>query len=147
MTTPTGSLMRGLLRWLPAIAWMSVIFLLSSQSGLRATTDVDVEKPIRIVAHLGTYALLGGLFLYAICALHAPSGRQALLAIGLSAAYAVSDEIHQALVPSRSGRAEDVVVDIVGAALGVAVGAVILATLERARSGDGMQPEGLDTER
>jgi VanZ family protein len=125
---------------------MGVIFLLSSQGGLRATTDVDVEKPIRIVAHLATYALLAGLFLYAICARGAPTGRQALLAVGLSAAYAVSDEIHQALVPGRSGRADDVIVDIAGAALGVALGAVVLATLGRARVTDDPARESFDIE-
>jgi VanZ family protein len=144
MTTAPTSPTRMLLRWLPAIAWMSVIFLLSSQGGLRATTDVDVEKPIRIVAHLGTYALLAGLFLYALCGRHAPGGRQLLLAVGLAAAYAVSDELHQALVPGRSGRADDVVVDVAGAVIGVALSAIVLATLERARTADGLERGSLD---
>ena len=55
---------RALLRWLPALGWMAVIFVLSSISGLQVSDDAAVDKPFRIVAHLGSYALLAGLLLW-----------------------------------------------------------------------------------
>ncbi|MFI5293161.1 MAG: hypothetical protein ACHQ02_09860, partial [Candidatus Limnocylindrales bacterium] len=65
--TSAADAWRHRLRWLPALAWMTVIFLLSSQGDLRVSEDAGTEKPIRIVAHLATFALLGGLILVAIC--------------------------------------------------------------------------------
>jgi len=44
---------------------------------------------------------------------------QAMLALGVAALYAASDEIHQLFVPTREGRFGDVVLDSAGAALGL----------------------------
>lgn len=138
---------RRLLRWLPALAWMAVIFLLSSQGGLRVSEDVGTEKPIRIVAHLATFALLAGLLVFAICGRRAPSGRAVVGAVGLTLLYALSDELHQALVPGRNGRLDDVVIDLAGAVAGAALAAVVLATLGRAGSADELERGNLDAER
>jgi VanZ family protein len=113
---------------------MAVIFLLSSQSGLRVTEDAAVDRPIRVSAHMASYALLAGLVLYALQGWGRPSVRSAVLALALTAAYAVSDELHQALVPDRTGRAADVLVDVIGATVGLLVAAVLLASRERPRS-------------
>ena len=56
--TPSASARNRLLRWLPALAWMVVIFLLSSRSGLHVSEDAAVDRPIRILAHLATFAFL-----------------------------------------------------------------------------------------
>jgi VanZ family protein len=120
-----------LARWLPALTWMAVIFLLSSQSGLRVTEDAAVDRPIRTVAHLSSYALLAGLVLFALGGLGRPSLRNVVLAMAVTALYAVSDELHQALVPDRTGRAADVFVDVIGAAAGLLVAAVVLASRDR----------------
>lgn len=112
---------RILLRWLPALAWMAVIFGLSSISGLRASPDAEVDRPLRVLAHLGTYAILGALVLWALTGGLVPSGRDAVTAFAVAVLYGVSDEIHQAFVPERSGQLTDVAIDAVGAALGVAV--------------------------
>ena len=45
--------------------------------------------------------------------------REAGLAFAFAAAFALSDEFHQALVPSREARVRDVFVDAIGAALGL----------------------------
>jgi len=125
-----------LLRWLPAVAWMVVIFVLSSRSGLRLTEDAAVDKPFRIVAHLATFALLGALLLHALSGRAAPTLRTALGAVALTLLYAISDELHQAFVPGRMGRAQDVGVDLVGAVIGVAIAAAVLTYLQERRSAD-----------
>lgn len=128
---------RTILLWLPALLWMVVIFVLSSQSGLRVSDDAAVDKPLRVAAHLGSYALLAGLLLLALDRGARPTLRGVAVAFAVAALYGVSDEVHQSLVPDRTGRAEDVLVDALGAAIGVAVAALILASSPRLRRGDG----------
>ena len=128
---------RTILCWLPALLWMVVIFVLSSQSGLRVSDDAAVDKPLRVVAHLGSYALLAGLLLLALDRGARPALRGVAVAFAVAVLYGVSDEVHQSLVPDRTGRAEDVLVDALGAAIGVAVAALILASSPRLRRGDG----------
>jgi VanZ family protein len=119
---------------------MAVIFTLSSQSGLRVTEDAAVDRPIRTAAHLATYALLAGLILYALGGMGRPSFRNLVLAMALTALYAVSDEVHQSLVPDRMGRAYDVLIDVLGAAVGLVVAAFILSSRGRWPSGADPDP-------
>ena len=116
---------------MPALLWMALIFLLSSQSGLRASDDPDVDKPLRVVAHLATYAVLAGLLLYALSPLGRASLRGVLAALVLTVLYAVSDELHQAFVPDRTGNLDDLVVDAIGAAIGLAIGTMVLRSRSR----------------
>jgi uncharacterized protein len=46
---------------------------------------------------------------------------EALFAIGVAAFYAVTDELHQAFEPTRQGSVIDVLIDTMGAALGILV--------------------------
>jgi len=98
--------------WLPVVAWAAVIFALSSipslSSGL-GTWDTILRK----AAHVGEYAVLGGLLYRAL-------GREApALAAGI--AYAATDELHQHFVDGRHASVTDVGVDAVGVALGMLV--------------------------
>ena len=125
-------------RWLPALAWMALIFLLSSQSGLRVSEDAGP----RTHPHRGAprdVRAARGLLVFAICGRRAPSGRAVVGAVGLTLLYAVSDELHQSLVPGRNGRLDDVVIDLAGAVVGAALAAVVLATLGRAGSADELE--------
>lgn len=103
------------LRALPALALMVAIFALSSQS----QTGSDFPEWARVVAHFGEYALLAGLWLWAL----APSlGRQGVyVAVAISVAYAISDEIHQGFVPGRDSDPVDVLVDCAGIATALAL--------------------------
>ena len=79
---------------------------------------------VRKCAHVTEYAVLT-LLLWR--ALHKPPGpegpswrwSEAGLVLALVALYAASDEIHQAIVPSRQGCVRDFLLDTTGAALGL----------------------------
>lgn len=114
-------------RWLPALAWMAAIFMLSSQSGLRVSEDDAVDRPLRTLAHVVAYAALAGLLLAAISGGRRPTIRDALLAIAIATLYGISDEIHQAFVPDRSGRLQDVLIDAAGAVIGAAAALLLLS--------------------
>lgn len=110
------------LYWLPALALMALIFTLSSQSGLRVSEDATVERPIRASAHFVTYATLAALFLFALAQGGRPSRRQVIVAFGLTLLYGASDELHQSFVPDRAGRIDDLLVDAIGATVGLVIG-------------------------
>jgi VanZ family protein len=119
---------------------MALIFILSAQPGLRVTEDASVDRPIRTIAHLGTFGLLGALLFRAFLTGRRRPARAAAYAAIVAVIYAVSDELHQAFVPDRTGRAQDVVVDAIGAAVGIVVASVVLV-VERRRRASGAPPE------
>ena len=96
--------------WLPVFGWAALIFALSSVPDL-GTGLGGWDLVLRKVAHTTEYAVLGTLLVRA-------TGRGGI-AFALGALYAVSDEVHQTLVPGRMGAPLDVVIDTVGVACGV----------------------------
>ena len=94
-----------------------------------------IHAAIRKTAHLAEYAILAILLLRA---LQASAGRRLVdwgwralsLAWLLAAAFAASDEFHQSFVESRGPSAGDLLIDAVGAAIGLAI--VMLAARSRA---------------
>jgi VanZ family protein len=114
---------------------MVTIFVLSSQSGLRVSEDVAVDKPFRVSAHLAAFATLAAVLLVALSWGRRPGLRDVLVALGLAVLYALSDEWHQSFVPDRTGRLDDIVTDTIGAlvGLGVAWALLALAATRRAR--------------
>ena len=94
-----------------------------SFSGLSADARIQriqsLQKSVRTLAHLLEFIYLGVL----VCALALTvTTRKRLLALclPLCAGTALLDEAHQLLVPGRTFQWEDVAVDTVGAALGIA---------------------------
>jgi VanZ family protein len=106
-------------RWIPPIAWMAVIFILSAQPGLRVSDDASVDGPIRQIAHVVTYGVLAFLLLRALTWGGTLTVQSCALALGIAILYGVTDEIHQSTVPDRTGQAADLVWDGLGAVLGV----------------------------
>jgi VanZ family protein len=104
--------------WLPVVAWAALIFALSSVPDL-GTGLGGWDLVLRKIAHAAEFAFLGLLLARAV----ANPG----IAWVLGTLYAISDEVHQALVPGRLGSPLDVAID----AAGVAVGIVVLWRLRR----------------
>ena len=100
-----------ILRWLPALAWMALIFYLSSQPDLPGPPDPLWDLVFKKAAHFVTYAILAGLLARAL----APRPGSATMALILTVLYAVSDEFHQSFVPGRMPTARDVAIDAAGA--------------------------------
>jgi len=111
---------------LPAIAVMTMIFVLSSQSGLRISDDADIDGPMRTLAHFTVYAILAAVLLLGLSGKSGPTLGGVLVAFAAALLFAVSDEIHQAFVPDRAAEIEDVLVDSVGAVVGLGVAFVLL---------------------
>ncbi|MEX2540428.1 MAG: VanZ family protein [Trueperaceae bacterium] len=94
-----------------ALAWMLLMFWLSSRSDLPDPAQLPEWIPVDKVAHLFLFAVLAAL-LY-LAGLRAPL---AVLGAGL---YGLSDEFHQMHVPGRSPELQDWMADVVGAVVGV----------------------------
>lgn len=104
------SIKRTILRWLPAFAWMALLFWLSSQPDLPGPQNPLLDVLFKKTAHFGSYGVLALLYLFAFGAWH--KRPQALLLTGL---YAISDEYHQAWTPLRTPAPMDVLIDAAGA--------------------------------
>ncbi len=129
--------------WAPVLVWMCVIFSASSDraSFQRSSRIIGpvvrwlfphlsddavhaIVFGVRKCAHLAEYAVLALLLWRALRkpARPAPPAWRwptAGLVLAAVALYAVSDEVHQLLVPSRQGSLTDVLLDTTGAALGL----------------------------
>ena len=106
LTTPRSQLHA----WLPVVAWAAVIFAFSSVPSLSSGLG-GWDLVLRKLAHVTEYAILGALLLRAT--------RRPWLALGLAAAYAASDEVHQHFVEGRHAALLDVAIDTVGALVGI----------------------------
>ncbi len=102
--------------WLPVLAYVSVIFALSSQPNL--------QSPLRFangdkVAHLGEYLVLGLLLVRAVRANLRVSRPlfAALIAIGIVVMVGLSDEFLQSFIPGRQSDLFDVLADVLGGAI------------------------------
>jgi VanZ family protein len=114
--------------WGPAILQMAAIFTLSGIPNLK-------ELPGGIsdfTGHFVGYGLLGALMLRALAGARwaGVTAGGAARAWIISAAYGVSDELHQYFVPGRSTSAIDWVADALGAAVSI-VAIVLVASLLR----------------
>ena len=75
--------------------------------------------PIRKMAHFGIYLVLGISLISFLRDFSIPILKLLLLSIFLAFLYACSDEIHQLFVPGRSGQFSDVLLDTLGASVGI----------------------------
>jgi VanZ family protein len=102
-----------------AIGWALVIFLLSSQPGTDIPPLISGQDKL---LHVLIFGIFGFLVLGSLPA--AASGYttyQAAMALTVVTVYGVLDEIHQRYVPGRSADVFDVVADIAGGMLGIAL--------------------------
>lgn len=105
--------------WLPPVVWAISIFLLSSQGILPSLTEVWHDFVFKKLAHIGVYAVLY-ILLYrgvSLTILKYHETRRWQLALVLCLLYAISDELHQMVVPGRYGTLRDVGYDMLGASI------------------------------
>ncbi|HEY3043108.1 MAG TPA: VanZ family protein [Vicinamibacterales bacterium] len=101
--------------WLPPLAYMALIFYVSSLSDPVPLITAHVwDKLLHALEYAGLATLLGrallGEGLGALAAVVA--------AVLLAGAYGATDEYHQMFVASRTADVRDWVVDVIGASLG-----------------------------
>lgn len=106
---------RAISLWAPVVLYMAGIFYLSARSDVAAPASIGDTA-----MHSAAYGVLGVLFVRALAGgLGARIAiSTALIAALLTAAYGVSDELHQMFVPGRVADLNDVIADAIGAAIG-----------------------------
>jgi VanZ family protein len=126
--------------WLPILTWMIFVFigstdLLSAEHTSRFigpflrwfapdisdATVALIQLVVRKCAHLSEYAILGALLYRAFRQGKIPLWRAAAFAFVVAAVYASMDEFHQSFVASRTGSPWDVLIDCVGAFVGLSL--------------------------
>ena len=127
--TKTQKLVAWLWHWLPPLILMAMIFYVSSRSSLPQAKGEWVDALIKKISHIAEYTLL---FLLLVRAWkRSLAGSWARWSLGIfgtgqssnmegalwaalltTAAYGISDEVHQAFVPRRHANWYDVVIDV-----------------------------------
>lgn len=115
---------RALKAFLPATAWAVVIFFLSSQQVLPGFETSFLDFLFKKFAHMFVYFILYLLLFYGFAQIHTPpnskkvaSEKVWLFALITCMMYAISDEIHQSLVPGRQPTIRDIGYDFLGMSL------------------------------
>lgn len=102
--------MKKYLRFLPAVLWMGVIFYLSSIPHLELRGQYSIyDATLRKIAHLVEFGVLYLLWYWAL-------GKQKTAA-AIAILYAISDELHQSFVPTRTAEVSDIFFDLLGVAI------------------------------
>jgi VanZ family protein len=125
-------LVRVTLAWAPALAYMALIWWLSS---------VPITLPLPSIpwrdklAHAIEYFVLGLLVARAVRGTWPllATARGLLLAALITAAWGYVDEVHQAFVPGRDANAADLLADTIGALLAALLYAAVLRFRQRKR--------------
>lgn len=147
--------MKRIFYWLPPIAWMGLIFYLSTDEfsaqnsgswletilnyfriSLTPGTLHEINFVIRKAAHLTGYAILTILFYRAVRSGRLPrwNFRTAVMALVLAAGYAIFDEWRQSFTLHRTATPLDVIVDWTGGLIAIVVLRIILTARDEAIS-------------
>ncbi|MEW9677616.1 VanZ family protein [Lentibacillus sp. L22] len=142
--------------WAAVIFWMAIIFYLSHEpasssdelsigiSDVMVTivekvvpgTEVNMDEFHHIVrkcAHFLAYLILGLLLTHTLR--RSGAGRWTIgIALIICVLYASSDELHQLFVPGRSAEVRDVLIDSVGACVGIILDLLIWKGKQRYKS-------------
>lgn len=121
--------------WILLILWMALIFFFSSQTGQESSsvsgvvsdtvipvfgevlTNSSIEFIIRKCAHMLEYFVLGVLVVLAFQ--KQKQLNSVWICLLFCMLYACSDEFHQLWVSGRSGQLQDVLIDTIGALVGI----------------------------
>ncbi len=122
------------------IGMMMLIFFFSSQNGdessamssgvfykLKESFNIKIDIAIiRKLAHLTEYLFLGVTTLLYVGTFKISDEKSMAIATVICALYASSDEFHQSFIANRDGRFGDVLIDSIGAMIGITITMLIL---------------------
>lgn len=123
-------------RWIAAsLTWMGAIFFISSQPVPELANEPLLDLILKKLAHAAAYAILAILLALALDGDRRGRPRPwvppaSVSAFLIAAGYAVTDEIHQAFVPTRHASPLDVLID----ALGAGIAMLLLGWMHRSGS-------------
>jgi len=101
-------------RWAAVIAWMALIFFLSSRSRLPLMSLGWADALQDVAGHFVAYAVLAGLLAWALSC--SGAAHPLWWSFALALLYGLSDEFHQSFVPGRHPDVLDILTDAAGAA-------------------------------
>jgi len=101
--------------FLPLLIWMGVIFFFSSQGRVSIDDSLLISFIFFKTLHLIEYCIL--YLLARVAFFHASQSER--LAFIFSLIYAISDEVHQSFIATRDGNPRDVLIDLIGIAIGL----------------------------
>ena len=129
--------------WLPVLIWLGLIFIGSTdvmsaehtsriigpilhwfKPDVSAEIIARVQFFVRKAGHLCEYAILATLLWRALRRAAHRERRMSILFVGawlVCAIFAASDEFHQSFVPSRTASPNDVMIDALGALIGLTI--------------------------
>jgi VanZ family protein len=108
-------------QWGPAVLLMGLIFIASATPGSDLPKVGRWDHVLRKGGHMIGYALLACAFLHALDRRRNATRIQVLSAAFLALLYAASDELHQRFTPGRTPSFHDILVDLSGVVIGLAV--------------------------
>jgi len=105
--------------WGPAIACMVLIFLMSSRPRFGVTQEYVFDFLIFKSLHVIEYFILYVLLVRAFYKSQKYTLKKSItIAVVFCLLYAISDELHQTLVPTRDGTLRDIFIDSIGIFIG-----------------------------
>ncbi|MBI5875471.1 MAG: VanZ family protein [Deltaproteobacteria bacterium] len=104
-----------LYQWLPPIAYMALIFYISSQSLRGLPLPKNTDK----IIHFIEFGILGILWFRALKTVGVNNKQIVFVAFAITFLYGISDEIHQYFVPERDASVFDAVADGLGGWMGI----------------------------
>ena len=136
---------RKIVSYVLLIIWLIIIFYLSDQSGLVSGENSSgiiecffelfaldnslieiIHEPLREIMHIIEYLILGFLMVNVLKNYKLKS--YLTISIMLCFIYSVTDEIHQAFVPSRTFQCFDILMDFSGIVVGSLIGNKMIKT-------------------
>lgn len=110
-------MIKKLLRWLPAVLYMILIFYLSSYPAPPPAKAMPIYFDIKLI-HIIEYGVLSALIFFGLNrATKIPLAWQIIYSITLTYMYGLTDEFHQIFVVGRSASLIDTIANFVGASL------------------------------
>lgn len=94
---------------------MATIFMLSNRQSISVSEELFIDFLVFKTLHMIEYALLTFLTFRALYkTTRFPFAHMLIIALLVSVAYGVTDEIHQTFVPTRTGTFRDIGIDLIG---------------------------------